>query len=103
MVTHIFLFPAFKSVQATGQRAIIIVVVCWKLSFLAEEEKMIFIKQLVLAGVRHRSVATVWNISKPIAFYSEEKQHIFSSSLTIPVVCKDPTYCFVIKFVFISC
>merc|ERR1712088_97488 len=42
--------------QATGQR-VIIFVLGWKLSFLAEEKKIV-IKQLVLAGVRPRSVAT---------------------------------------------
>jgi len=55
MVTHNFPFPALKSVQATGQ--CVIIVLGWKLSFLAEEKKIV-IKQLVLAGVRPRSVAT---------------------------------------------
>jgi len=59
MVTHIFPFPVLKSVLSDwSARVIVIVVICWKLSFLAEDEKMIFIKQVVLAGVRHRSVAT---------------------------------------------
>jgi len=59
MVTHIFPVSALKSVLSDwSARVVVIVVICWKLSFLAEEEKMIFIKQLVLAGVRPRSVAT---------------------------------------------
>jgi len=57
MVTHIFPSLLSNQFQATGQRVIIIVVLGWKLSFLAEEKKFV-IKQLVLAGVRPRSVAT---------------------------------------------
>jgi len=56
MVTHIFPSLLSNQFQATGQR-VIIFVLGWKLSFLAEEKKII-IKQLVLAGVRPRSVAT---------------------------------------------
>jgi len=53
MVTHIFPFPVLKSVLSN-----------WSardhhpLRPLAKEEEMIFIKQVVLAGVRPRSVAT---------------------------------------------
>jgi len=56
MVTHIFPSLLSNQFQATGQR-VIIFVLGWKLSFLAEEKKIV-IKQLVLAGVRPRSVAT---------------------------------------------
>jgi len=56
MVTHIFPSLLSNQFQATGQR-VIIFVLGWKLSFL-DEEKKIVIKQLVLAGVRPRSVAT---------------------------------------------
>ena len=56
MVTHIFPSLLSNQFQATGQR-VIIFVVGWKLSFLVEEKKIV-IKQLVLAGVRPRSVAT---------------------------------------------
>ena len=56
MVTHIFPSLLSNQFQATGQR-VIIFVLGWKLSFLVEEKKIV-IKQLVLAGVRPRSVAT---------------------------------------------
>jgi len=56
MVTHIFPSLLSNQFKATGQR-VIIFVLGWKLSFPAEEKKIV-IKQLVLAGVRPRSVAT---------------------------------------------
>ena len=64
-----FPVPALKSVSAAVQR-VIFVVLCWRLSSLARKRSS---KQLVLAGVRHRSVATVWHLETNLAFYSEEK------------------------------
>ena len=70
----------------------------WKLSFLARGER------------RSQSAADLSRRETPQCGYCVKfgnqlkfiRKKIFSSSPTIPVVCKDPTtYCFVIKFVYI--
>merc|ERR1712088_826958 len=81
---------------ATGQSAIFDVL-RWKFSFLVRGE----MKILRAAGLSRRETPQCGycvNIWKPIAFYSEE---IFSSSLAIPVVCKDhpPLRLFCYQFV----